>query len=237
MSGFCVIHCTEQPVSQQLEKLTSSTKLNTLKDRITYFLAHDVSPFSELSFANKHLLDCEDVATTSVYYHNQCYVKFTHRGYLKDLKRPASQSVEELHQESTAQTQSEVSSKISLNYYLHTFKGRERKRERERDRTYMHTLHVHNNDFFTLFFIYISWEPDYILLFMFIFLSPLMPTKIMTDSMRFCFFFKSLPYIPYHIFKICVAICLHSRQQPTPITLKFGNSPLIFDLCGTDRYM
>lgn len=236
MSGFCVIHCTEQPVSQQLEKLTSSTKLNTLKDRITYFLAHDVSPFSELSFANKHLLDCEDVATTSVYYHNQCYVKFTHRRYLKDLKRPASQSVEELHQESTAQTQSEVSSKISLNYYLHSFKGRER--EGEGERTYMHTLHaVHNNDFFTLFFIYISWEPDYILLFMFIFLSPLNAHKNNDRQHAFLFFFKSLPYIPYHIFQICVAICLHSRQQPTPITLKFGNSPLIFDLCGTDRYM
>ena len=213
MSGFCVIHCTEQPVSQQLEKLTSSSKLSTLQDRITYFLAHDVSPFIELSFANKHLLDCEDVATTSVYYHNQCYVKFTHRRYLKDLKRPASQSVEELHQESTAQTQSEVSSKISLNYYLHTFKGR----ERESDRTYMHTLHVHNNDFFTLFFIYISWEPDYILLFMFIFLSPLNAHKNNDRQHAFLFFFESLPYIPYHIFKICVAICLHSRQQPTPI--------------------
>ena len=234
MSGFCVIHCTEQPVSQQLEKLTSSTKLNTLKDRITYFLAHDVSPFSELSFANKHLLDCEDVATTSVYYHNQCYVKFTHRRYLKDLKRPASQSVEELHQESTAQTQSEVISKISLNYYLHAFKGTER--ERVIVPTCIHSLSIIMISLCCSLFI----SAGSLIIYYYSCLSsslPLMPTKIMTDSMRFCFFFKSLPYIPYHIFKICVAICLHSRQQPTPITLKFGNSPLIFDLCGTDRYM
>ena len=211
MSGFCVIHCTEQPVSQQLEKLTSSTKLNTLKDRITYFLAHDVSPFSELSFANKHLLDCEDVATTSVYYHNQCYVKFTHRRYLKDLKRPASQSVEELHQESTAQTQSEVSSKISLNYYLHTFKGR----ERESDRTYMHTLHVHNNDFFTLFFIYISWEPDYILLFMFIFLSPLNAHKNNDRQHAFLFFLN--PCLTFRITflkSVWPFVCIADSTQP-----------------------
>ena len=187
MSGFCVIHCTEQPVSQQLEKLTSSTKLNTLKDRITYFLAHDVSPFSELSFANKHLLDCEDVATTSVYYHNQCYVKFTHRRYLKDLKRPASQSVEELHQESTAQTQSEVSSKISISQLLSPYIQGKRERERVIEPTCIHCTSIITISLRCSLFI----SAGSLIIYYYSCLSsslPLMPTKIMTDSMRFCFF-------------------------------------------------
>lgn len=212
MSGFCVIHCTEQPVSQQLEKLTSSTKLNTLKDRITYFLAHDVSPFSELSFANKHLLDCEDVATTSVYYHNQCYVKFTHRRYLKDLKRPASQSVEELHQESTAQTQSEVSSKISLNYYLHTFKGRER--ERVIEPTCIHCTSIITISLRCSLFI----SAGSLIIYYYSCLSsslPLMPTKIMTDSMRFCFFLN--PCLTFRITflkSVWPFVCIADSSQP-----------------------
>ena len=76
MSGFCVIHCTEQPVSQQLEKLTSSTKLNTLKDRITYFLSHDVSPFSELSFANKHYCGSYVLISWDIWCHRYPKVSF-----------------------------------------------------------------------------------------------------------------------------------------------------------------
>ena len=33
-----------------------------------------------------------------------------------------------------------------------------------------------------------------------------------------------------------MAICLHRRQQSTPITLMVGNSILKFDSYGTDRY-
>ena len=229
MSGFCVIHCTEQPVSQQLEKLTSSTKLNTLKDRITYFLAHDVSPFSELSFANKHLLDCEDVATTSVYYHNQCYVKFTHRRYLKDLKRPASQSVEELHQESTAQTQSEVSSKISLNYYpisIHSREEREREGGREREREereererVIEPTCIHCTSIITISLrcsLFIS--AGSLIIYYYSCLSsslPLMPTKIMTDSMRFCFFLNPCLTFRITFFKsVWPFVCIADSSQP-----------------------
>ena len=85
MTGFCAVHCIEQPVSLQFEQLTIYTKLETLKHKIYFFLLLTMWVHSEnsdrASLLSVGLWGRMSCSATAYCYIAMLY-KFLHRRYL-----------------------------------------------------------------------------------------------------------------------------------------------------------